>query len=375
MAILVAATTSVAAAEAPRCLGKSATITGGSGKVIRGTPGDDVITAYGDEYEVHARGGNDLVCGDSKGDIAYGGPGDDHVFSRASRGLHGGPGDDRVTGPVLWGGPGDDTLTATRPAVVLFNMAGRGVEVDLRKGSATGQGRDTLVGDFYLVVGSDHDDVLTGNSKSNMFLGGTGDDRIAGGAGADGWMLGGAGNDTIEGGTGPDAIDGEGGDDRLVGGRGKDGVYPGHGDDFVSTGPHSDTIFPTFGNDEVHGGGGRDWVYYWTWPEPVEIDLAGDWAEGAGSDSIEGIEDAHGGRGDDVVRGDEGPNELLGGEGDDRIDGFGGDDSIDAWDGIDAVDGGGGYDSCYYAEAPVNCEDVQPGAERRATAYFRRSMS
>lgn len=239
--LVMAITPATGAAETPRCLGRAATITGGSGDVIRGTPGDDVITAYGDEYDVLAGGGNDLVCADSAYDVVQGGPGDDHLRGRVSGGLYGGRGDDQIDG--------------------------------------------------------------TGRSK-----GGSGDDRVTGG-----------------------------------------GVWGG-----------PDQIVPKHGDDEVHGGGGSDSVHYFFWPEPIEIDLAAGWAEGAGSDFVEGVEEAYGGDGDDVLRGDDGPNVLFGYAGNDRIEGLGGDDSIDAGAGIDVVDGGDGNDVCDNAETPVSCEEAQP---------------
>lgn len=387
--LVMAITPATGAAETPRCLGRAATITGGSGRVIRGTPGDDVITAYGDDYEVHAGRGNDLVCADSAYDVVRGGPGADHLRGRVSAGLYGGQGDDqiegtgwskggsgddRVTGRAVWGGPGHDALTGVRGGSLFFERSRHGVHVDLQKGRATGEGRDALQGDFDNVFRSRHDDVLIGHSKVNFLSGGRGHDRIVAGAGNDMYLYGGSGNDSISGGAGADQVFGHEGDDRVFGGGGDDLVWPGHGDDFVAAGPGPDQIVPKHGDDEIRGGGGSDAVHYFFWPEPIEIDLAAGWAEGAGSDFVEGVEEAYGGNGDDVLRGDDGPNVLFGYAGNDRIEGFGGDDSIDAGDGIDVVDGGDGNDVCENAETPVSCEDTQPLSER-SILYLTRSRS
>ena len=63
----------LAGAATPRCFGETATITGSG--FIQGTRGRDVIVA-GHGSEVHAYGGNDLVCGAF---LTYAGPGDDRV--------------------------------------------------------------------------------------------------------------------------------------------------------------------------------------------------------------------------------------------------------------------------------------------------------
>src|SRR5207244_12390885 len=106
---------------------------------------------------------------------------------------------------VLAGGPGNDTIIGKHggeatPDEVDYSQAGGPVNVDLQKGSATGEGTDTLNGIDW-VVGSSSNDVITGNDASNVINGGLGNDRIDGGPGGD-LLSGGGGDDIVNGGSG-----------------------------------------------------------------------------------------------------------------------------------------------------------------------------
>ncbi|MBK7861546.1 MAG: hypothetical protein IPJ65_23615 [Archangiaceae bacterium] len=138
-------------------------------RVVRGTPGDDVI--YGGEasQKIIGGGGNDVIIGGGGGDRILGGDGDDRLV--------GGAGGDQVRG-----GKGNDRLDG-------------------------GRGNDTLRGD------ADHD----------RLAGGIGDDHLLGGAGHDG-ATGGMGIDVLRGGAGDDVQRGDAGPDFVDGGRGRDTV-------------------------------------------------------------------------------------------------------------------------------------------------------
>ncbi len=71
------------------------------------------------------------------------------------------------------------------------------------------------------LIGSNYDDLLTGNATDNIIQGGAGNDTITGNAGAD-TLTGGAGNDTLLGGIGADILYGGLGTDTLTGGDGAD---------------------------------------------------------------------------------------------------------------------------------------------------------
>ena len=93
---------------------------------------------------------------------------------------------------VLNGGVGIDAVS--------YEHATAGVTVSLAITAAQntiGAGTDILTA-FENLIGSQFDDVLTGNSAANLLTGGDGNDRLTGGAGAD-TMLGGVGNDLYRG--------------------------------------------------------------------------------------------------------------------------------------------------------------------------------
>lgn len=161
----------------PHCNGRPATIVGTSqSDTIQGTPGDDVIVAFGGDDEINGLGGFDIICSGSGNDVIDGGDGDDEIWA--------GSGND-----VIVGGEGDDLV----------------------KGSA---GSDTIIegpGLDYLFGGRGNDDI-SGGDNHNFLHGGSGDDRLTGGY----W------EDAIMGGSGDDIIDGIGGLDRVWGGPGTD---------------------------------------------------------------------------------------------------------------------------------------------------------
>ncbi len=89
------------------CLGVTATIIGTTGNdKLKGTPGDDVISAGPGNDKVNGRGGDDLICGGGGNDKLNGGAGNDTVDA--------GPGNDKVNGKGgnddLDGGEGYDRL-------------------------------------------------------------------------------------------------------------------------------------------------------------------------------------------------------------------------------------------------------------------------
>ena len=168
----------------------------------------------------HAQGSNfdDILTGDATKNFLYGQDGNDQLFGLA--------GDDK-----LFGGAGHDDLYAGSGAELLdggtgFDLAryinsSAGVTVDLTTG--TGSGGDAE-GDQLVriehVMGSNFDDVLTGDAGKNFLYGQDGNDQLFGLAGDD-KLFGGAGSDTfiMASGDGADSIhdfvSGAGSDDLL----------------------------------------------------------------------------------------------------------------------------------------------------------------
>ena len=71
------------------------------------------------------------------------------------------------------------------------------------------------------LIGSDHNDRLTGDRSDNVLAGGGGHDKLYGLSGDD-LLEGGAGHDRLNGGRGVDTLDGGEGNDWLSGGSGGD---------------------------------------------------------------------------------------------------------------------------------------------------------
>ncbi len=136
---------------------------------------DDVVT-------VNGTGATDLIDGRNGSQILNGLGGDDVLFGEAGNDtLDGGLGND-----TLNGGTGNDTA--------LYSDATASVTVSLAAGTATGGAGTDLLTSIENVVGSNFNDVLTGDSGNNTLTGGAGNDVLTGGLGAD----------TLYGGTGAD---------------------------------------------------------------------------------------------------------------------------------------------------------------------------
>lgn len=239
-----------------------------------GTEGDDVITGTDQPEVICGLGGNDVINPGWGNDIIDGGAGTDRV---------------EYTG-FMWG-----PLT-----------------VNLQAGEGSATFHTARYFSIENVVGSDFDDIISGDGEANELDGAGGDDVIEGRQGED-LLLGGPGIDTLrgqgaadrlEGGVGDDDLDGGAGPDRLIGADGADRLVGGRGADVIEGGE---------GDDELFGKGGADILL--------------------------------GEAGDDLIEGGGGPDQIFGKDGDDLIRAGGGDDVVDAGTGDDVMQGGGGADS------------------------------
>ncbi|AIG05381.1 retention module-containing protein [Pseudomonas fluorescens] len=161
-------------------------ITYQAGSTLTGTNGDDILMAGAGNNILNGGDGNDVLTAGSGNNEMHGGNGNDLLFS--------GIGND-----LLDGGAGIDTVS--------YAHATAGVTVNL--GLATSQvtggaGTDTLLA-LENLIGSNFNDVLTGDGSNNLISGGLGNDTLKG-EGGDDILIGGPGNNTLTGGAGADTF-------------------------------------------------------------------------------------------------------------------------------------------------------------------------
>ena len=311
---------------------------------LYGTAYADTLTGDGGANTLTGSGGDDTLDGGAGNDSLSGGAGDDF--------LHGGAGDD-----LLIGGDGVDTLS--------YGDAGSGVVIDLSKPYAqdTGGAGVDSVQEVENLIGSDFNDVLTGDGGANRLRGGLGDDVLDGGAGLQDTAdysdataavkvnlslttqqnTGGAGADTlsnVENLTGSDfndTLSGNGGDNALIGGAG------------------SDTLRGGAGNDRLDGGAGAgDTADYADAGAGVTVDLSLAGAQntgGAGVDTLVEIENLTGSAFGDILSGSAAINTIVGGAGNDTINAGAGNDTVRGGAGDDSMNGAAGVDTASYSDA------------------------
>lgn len=270
------------AAAAETCDGRVATIVvpdapdAWSTAPVTGTPGDDVIVGTDKDDTIDGAGGHDTICALAGADVVVGGEGDDRLFGGLDQQDY--VPDEGYYGDLVRPGPGDDHVDlGTDPQLerlwffesmeldqVSYSAATSGVTVDLGRGTATGEGTDTIVTTTPAqpvgVVGSPYDDRLTGTAARDQVDAGGGDDHVVGGDAADIVHLDAAGR-TTSGRTsasartralpGDDTADGGQGGDFLYGAEGADRIRGGAGNDRLSS------TSPTPGS-VLAGGAGRD---------------------------------------------------------------------------------------------------------------------
>ncbi len=291
-----------------------------------------------------AGGGADTLAGDGNNNSLAGGAGDDSLSAGAGDDLlDGGSGADHLDG-----GDGIDTAT--------YAASGVGVTVDLASGTGSGGDAegDRLTGVENL-IGSVHDDRLTGDAGANILDGGAGDDTLAGAGGAD-TLTGGEGTDTADysaSGAGVEvdlaAGAGIGGDaegdvlsgiENLTGSTHDDHLTGDGGANLLDGGAGDDTLAGAGGADTLTGGDGIDTADYSMSGGGVSVDLAAATAAGgdAEGDVLSGIENLTGSDHDDLLVGDAVGNLLDGRGGNDTLVGLGGADTLIGGDGIDLAD-------------------------------------
>jgi len=382
--------------------------------------GDDVLYGGAGNDTLYGGDGDDMLTGGAGDDILDGGNGDDVADYRdatsgvtvdlnttTAQAVGGGDGsdtlisieniigssyDDVLTGDsgdnAFMGGAGNDTLDGGDGSdTAYYGLAAGGVTVDLSIATAQdvggGDGSDTLIS-IENIIGSSHDDILTGDSGDNGFRGGAGIDTLIGGDGSDtasyadatggvtvdlsitaAQAIGGElGSDTltsIENLTGSeydDTLTGDSSANVLTGGGGNDTLNGGDGDDRL--------VISSSGNSSVDGGAGFDTVVLpvstsgsilptWDEADPSATFEIADSESGlvAQIRNAEAVEFTNatfglalGGPGDDVLTASL-PlqrNYMIAGTGNDSVTGGAGDDLLFAGLGNDTIFGLGGDD-------------------------------
>ena len=356
------------------------TITGSSGNnQLFGMRGADAIYGGSGTDTLTGGTGNDTLNGGSYHDFAYGGEGDDLFQSTGADYLD-----------SVYGGIGHNTLD-------LSGMSGYGFTVNLATTTydfTAGFGGPYVVQDVQDVIGSNQNDMITGDGVANVLTGGGGNDTLNAGSGVD-TVYGGEGDDLLiyssgdffdqfNGGNGNDTVsidwvnsmvyDLAGGtynqfaassifdligvenllslgvgDDTLIGSAADNLMDAGAGNDSISSGGGNDTMIGGAGNDiYVTDGGdtitelvgeGIDWV-----KSQVSIVLA---ANIEYLDLLGGFS-ALNGTGNDLdnrIAGNASDNRILGAAGNDTIVAGNGNDTLNGGAGVDSLNGGSGNDT------------------------------
>jgi serralysin len=244
--------------------------------------------------------GADLLIGNGVHNFIRGGAGADTLAGLGDNDfLNGGEGDDRLVG-----GDGHDTAG--------YYDATAGVTVRLTqttRQNTVGAGRDLLEG-IESVMGSDFNDILSGDAGDNQLYGLDGDDRLDGLDGDD-RLSGGVGNDRLVGGDGDDELTEWGdGADSLYGGAGNDDFNVNHffptGKVVADGGEGDDTFFlrAPGGMTYAYGGAGNDTfhlLYEATVTGGAGIDTFHISQDVVGSGAVN-FTDFQGGAGGDILR-------------------------------------------------------------------------
>lgn len=322
-----------------------------SGVVVTLTYGGASGEANGDTFV-----GVEAVSGSSYGDVLKG--------NAAANTLIGNGGDDTLVGgagaDLLVGGVGRDSVS--------YQDAQAGVVASLAVGGSAGDAAGDVFSGIEVLIGSSHDDRLTGDEAANTLSGADGHDALSGGDGNDS-LDGGIGDDTLTGGDGADALTGGSGFDLASyqgagsgvvaslasggsGGAAAGDVFSGieglfgssHGDRLTGDQSHNllvgnggdDVLSGGGGNDTLDGGSGFDLADYSTERAGLSLDLTG----GSSGDVLSSIEGLVGTAYDDVLTGNAGANFLDGGFGNDVLRGGAGSDTLTGGRGSDVFEFG-----------------------------------
>jgi len=243
-----------------------------------GGGGNDTLNGGGDVDRLFGEAGNDVLNGGTGSDIMYGGTGNDTFYvDTISETIKVAEGIDKVFSSINW------TLAAAFENLTLT-------------------GADNLNG-----TGNASNNVILGNTGTNLLRGLAGNDALSGGSGAD-TLIGDDGNDILQGGTGVD---------QMTGGTGNDTYY-----------------FDTIGDTATEAAGaGIDLVF-------TVMSIS---SLGANIEQVRML-----GSGNLQVKGNDLANGIVGNAGNNSIVGFGGNDILIGGGGRDTMAGGTGADDFHF---------------------------
>jgi len=153
---------------------------------------------------------------------------------------------------------------------------------------------------------------------------------------------------TLKGTSGDDVLLAGEGHDTLEGGDGHDVLVGGSGDDTLDGGNGNDLLIGGAGNDLLEGGAGTDTASYASAASAVTVNLGlggPQNTEGAGTDTLTGIENLIGSDYNDTLTGNAADNLLSAGLGNDTLNGAGGNDILIGGPGNNTLTGGNGSDT------------------------------
>lgn len=319
-------------------------MTGFERLVFDGGSGNDVV-----------KGGclDDYLAGGLGHDALYGGGGNDRLLGDATDSLYGGNGNDviSITGlpAVVDGGCGTDTLRiigpmAFTPGIVSNVESFVVVDGFLNFDHVTGAGDRVSFNNFFDASGAPTTSGpgLTITVAETTLAGEPGQTQGPGvnilGSSHNDSITGGVGDDVLNGGRGDDTIHGGDGADRIDGGTGLDWIYGDGGDDFIlSVNPDGQDI-------HLDGGAGNDFARIERTAETVSYSIDVSDPTHVATDSkgmtVVNVEyfDIQGGSAADTI---------TTGAGDDKLAGKAGNDVLSSGDGSDRLQGGAGNDTLF----------------------------
>lgn len=314
----------------------AASVLGIAANASIGGAGNDTLSAF---ENITGSAFNDVLIGDAGDNVINGGDGDDLLI--------GGAGADTLTG-----GNGIDTVS--------YVSALSGIAVTINGLGTLGDANGDTLSGIENLIGSDFNDVITGDGSNNVIDGGFGNDTISGGAGVDTiTYLTAASAVTVNlGNAGINATGGAGSDtltnfENIIGSNFNDTL----------TGDGSANIIEGgLGDDVLNGAAGIDTVSYENASSSVSVNISGLVVSAvaanasvgaAGNDTLSNFENITGSAFNDILIGDAGSNVINGGAGDDILIGGAG---------ADTIIGGVGTDTASYINATSSVRATLGGA-------------